>query len=214
MPEDGSLFAILPTGSGKTQIAEAVAYQCRSGTKRTVVLVVPTIALAIDLDERLRRNYTSLPSLISEGSWAWVSGVDDERRKEIALGLETGTFPFLITSPESLTTNSLLSNHLRKAVEGGRLGAFVIDEAHLFTQWVGPLQGIVRLPDSGKTYKIEHRIWEFKTICMTATMGSEEMLDLIEHFGSKKQFRGRLFFSQRTRFWIVKDQTQQRSLEF
>ena len=120
MPEDGTLFAILPTGSGKTQIAEALASQCQSSTtKRTVLLVVPTVALALDLEKRFRKNYSQKFKGLKdqlENEWAWTGDMHPEHRDLLVEALQSGQIPLLVTSPESLTKNSRLSNALRDAV--------------------------------------------------------------------------------------------------
>ena len=58
-----------------------------------------------------------------------------EHRDLLVEALQSGQIPLLVTSPESLTKNSRLSNALRDAVSTGTFGALVIDEAHLYTQW-------------------------------------------------------------------------------
>ena len=54
MPGGGTLIAELPTGSGKTEIAVSLT-ELSAG--RTVIIVVPTVALAYDFERRFRDLY-------------------------------------------------------------------------------------------------------------------------------------------------------------
>ena len=216
MPEDGTLIAVLPTGSGKTQIAEAVAMQCQkySVSKRSVVLVVPTVALAFDLDSRFRDNYSQiLPPHVLDRPWSWTGGMDDDDKSWLAQGLKTGNLPMLITSPESLTNNSELTGALKDAVNAGNLGALVIDEAHLFTQWGmffrPPYREVSRLRRTLLDLADEAEARKFKTICMTATLGTFELEDLYKEFkqDDKTSFVVDNFIRPEPDIWIAPAKT-------
>jgi len=223
MPEDGTLLAILPTGSGKTQIAEALAWQCQSlTTKKTVLLIVPTVALAFDLESRFRQNYSQkLKGLKGplEKEWAWTGNMEEEHREFLAKALQSGMIPLLVTSPESLTTNSKLSNALRDAVSAGTLGALVIDEAHLYTQWGRDFRPQYR--EVGRLRKnlldsVQGPDNAFKTVCMSATMGSTEILDLYSEFAQpdKTSFVVDNFFRPEPDIWIGSEATHEKREEW
>ena len=69
MPDGGTLIAELPTGTGKTEIAVSLAqFSQREG--RTVLIVVPTVALAYDFERRFRDLYERR---LGQRSGAWPS---------------------------------------------------------------------------------------------------------------------------------------------
>ena len=210
LPKGGVLFTILPTGSGKTSVAETIAYKNFKGGQSTVI-VVPTIALAHDLDHRLRANYESIPDLnqrVLSGSWAWTTGLSDDRRSELATGLELGKLPFLITSPESLTQNGQLRTALWDCTAKKRLGTLVLDEAHLFTQWADFRPQYRELSKLRRELLTEHPD-AFTTLCMSATIGAQEMDDLIKEFGnpddSKNSFVVNNVIRKEPSIWIAPD---------
>ena len=130
---DGLLLTCLPTGSGKTEVAVTLARKV-NGEGKTSLLIVPTTALAYDLERRFRATWSKNLGLdLSTEPFAWTAVTDDDDKRSLIERIQNGTQPVLITSPESLTT-SLLGT-VRMAAGTGRVGALVIDEAHLVTQW-------------------------------------------------------------------------------
>ena len=61
MPDDGTLIALLPDGSGKTEVAVTLAHLAR---RQTTLVVVPTVGLAYDFE---RRFHTGLWKVEPEG---------------------------------------------------------------------------------------------------------------------------------------------------
>lgn len=130
---DGLLLTCLPTGSGKTEVAVTLAQKVNREGK-TSLLVVPTTALAYDLERRFRATWSkNLGRDLSRVPFAWTAATDDEEKRFLTERVQDGTQPVLITSPESLTTRLL--GTVGTAAGIGRVGALVIDEAHLVTQW-------------------------------------------------------------------------------
>jgi superfamily II DNA helicase RecQ len=185
MPDDGTLIAMLPTSSGKTEIALTLSSLAR---KQTTVIVVPTIALALDFERRFRDSYRNRnPRVDADGLvFSWTSDTapaDKERLRDMLL---RGSIPLLVTSPESLTGALLAS--VRDAATADRLRALVVDEAHLITQWghdfrpefreLGPLRDdlLRRGREAGHP--------GFRTLLLSATLGSAEVADLLDLFGN------------------------------
>jgi len=111
------VLAILPTGAGKSAIYQ-LAGLLRTGP---TVVVSPLIALEDDQVAHLRRAGLSATVLNSKQS---------ARTRAAALASACGTDQFVFVSPEQLANSETLE-WLRRA----RPGLFVIDEAHLVSQW-------------------------------------------------------------------------------
>ena len=111
------VLAVLPTGGGKSAIYE-LAGLLRDGP---TVVVSPLIALQDDQLAHLRRAGLSAIVLNSQQS----AGA---RAAALVASCEPNTFVFV--SPEQLT-----KTQTRDALRRARPGLFVVDEAHLISQW-------------------------------------------------------------------------------
>ncbi|MDB4370765.1 protein DpdF [Mariniblastus sp.] len=126
----GTLLVNLPTGSGKSMVAWAPALSAQ--TNELTVMVTPTTSLAIDQEKQLHDFPKKAIGNLAK-NLAWHSGLTEEAKKEIRSHLNAGTQRILITSPEALCGS--LSRYVYKTAEQGRLKYFVVDEAHLVSQW-------------------------------------------------------------------------------
>ncbi len=187
MAEDATLLALLPTGSGKTELAVTLAHRAR---RRTTVIVVPTIALAYDFERRFRDVVAGIQprSTPAELRFAWTHETDETTRSMYRSLLVQGKLPFLVTSPESMT--GALLNTLRGAADGGRLAALVIDEAHLVTQWGRDFRPEFRQLSNLRADLLRrtHAAGQpgFKTLLLSATLGELELEDLSTNFMSSE----------------------------
>ena len=78
MPAGGTLIAELPTGSGKTEVALSLA-EVTNG--ETVIIVVPTVALAYDFERRFRDLYERHQGRKAyDLPFAWTGDTDPEAR--------------------------------------------------------------------------------------------------------------------------------------
>ena len=133
MTAGDSLIVNLPTGSGKSLVAQAPVLI--HGPERGLTLVVvPTNALALDL-ERRTREFLTAPGAVLESSqeFAWIGAPTDDSHEAIKQRIRSGSQGILFSSPEAVC-GSLL-NSLYIAAEQGLLAYFVVDEAHLIAQW-------------------------------------------------------------------------------
>ena len=115
--EGRDVLAVLPTGGGKSAIYE-LAGLLRAGP---TVVVSPLIALQDDQLAHLRSAGLSAIVLNSQQS---------ARARAAALEASSDSDSFVFLSPEQLA-NSETRGALRRA----RPGVFVVDEAHLISQW-------------------------------------------------------------------------------
>jgi ATP-dependent DNA helicase RecQ len=111
------VLAVLPTGGGKSAIYE-LAGLLREGP---TVVVSPLIALQ---DDQLAHLLAAgLPAIVLNSQQS-VGG----RAAALLASCDSGTFVFL--SPEQLT-----NTETRRTLQRARPGLFVVDEAHLISQW-------------------------------------------------------------------------------
>ena len=186
MPPGGTLIALLPTGSGKTEVATTLAHLAR---RETTIIVVPTVALAYDFERRFRETYAARDQRITDPDdlvFAWTGETDSVRRDELRGLLTAGRVPLLVTSPESLTGTLLHS--VRSAAEAGRLRGLIVDEAHLVTQWGRDFRPEFRHLAGLRTDLLERSRRGghpgFRTILLSATLGPDELDDLVDLFGA------------------------------
>ncbi|WP_267618372.1 protein DpdF [Gordonia bronchialis] len=186
-PEGSTLVAMLPTGSGKTEIALCLSDRYKTGL---TVIVVPTVALAYDFERRFREHYArrfknkrrfSADSL----HFAWTATTDEASRTAFKIRIANGQQPILVTSPESITR--ALRQTLLDAASIGRMKGFVVDEAHLVTQW-----GRFFRPEFRTLADLRRDLLQRSaagghdrpvTLLLSATLGSAEMSDLLTLFG-------------------------------
>ena len=119
-----SIICVLPTGSGKTDVILTRAIRSRP---RQSCLVVPTVALALDLEARIRQ-------ITGPGQqFAYHGDLPDQEKTSLAQRLRDGVQWLVITSPEAACT--ALARPLEAAAAEGRLDLFAIDEAHIVAEW-------------------------------------------------------------------------------
>jgi ATP-dependent DNA helicase RecQ len=135
MPGGASLLVTLPTGAGKSLL-----FQMAPALSRTdgacVVVIVPTVALALAHVESLRR----IPGL--ESSECIHGGQSQDTRRAIYHGFGRGEVPVLVLSPEVALTGARELLIEAASAPGTKvpglnahLTCFFIDEAHIIESW-------------------------------------------------------------------------------
>ncbi|NKS24603.1 DEAD/DEAH box helicase [Rhodococcus hoagii] len=172
LKEEGStLHIVLPTGSGKSLVGIAPGL-IEPGS--TTVVVVPTIALAIDQEKQSHIRYrgTSLPREL-----AYHSDRSLEEKRAIRERLAAGTQRLLFTSPESLVHG--LAPQLRELAQRGGLTYIVIDEAHLVYTWGldfrPEFQLAAALIRELRSIALQYGRSRPKTVLMTATLSGDAL---------------------------------------
>lgn len=194
-----TLHIVLPTGSGKSLVG-AVPGLIEPGS--TTVVVVPTIALAIDQERQNRARFTGalLPSEL-----AYHSDRTADEKRAIRERLAAGTQRLLFTSPESLVYG--LAPQLRELAAHGGLTYIVIDEAHLVYSWGLEFRPEFQLAASLlrelRLIARKHSQAVFKTVLMTATL-SDEALRLNDTLFTEEQsfFIGSTYLRTELRYLI------------
>ena len=198
----------LPTGSGKSTIALAPAL---SQIPSTSVFVVPTVALALDQERRIREE-TGL-----EECFAFIGDTPLEDRNEIISAVKAGTKSIVVTSPESVT--GALSSALFEAARKGTLRYFIVDEAHLVDQW-----GTEFRPQFQAMAGLRNRLIELqkkadqpelRTVLMTATLSAVSADLLVKIFGKPGPVE--MAIANRLRpepsYWVSKSPTHEKRVE-
>ncbi|GAA1546954.1 protein DpdF [Kribbella lupini] len=188
-PEGATVLCMLPTGSGKTEIALTLSARKKSGV---TVIIVPTSALAADFERRFREHYAQMYPRIKPESlhFAWTSHTPDSVKATMKDLIGKGQQPIVVTSPESMTRS--LRQTMMWAAETGRFRGFVIDEAHLVSQWGRSFRPEFRtLADFRRDLlnrAAEYRHDRAVTLLLSATLGAPEMSDLLMLFGEPGPF--------------------------
>lgn len=131
MPSDMTLIAALPTGNGKSLLAQLPPLL--NGQGRLVLAIVPTIALAIDQGSRMAEIISQRESAWQAHALAYHGDLTSEERTEVFRRVRDGTQRVIFTSPEAATGS--LRTLLEECAKEGRLTHVVIDEAHLIATW-------------------------------------------------------------------------------
>ena len=126
-PEGSTLTINLPTGTGKTLAIIGPALSLRG----TTIVVVPTTALAIDQEKRLKEDFRRLGQ--TEEWHAYHGELDESVQERFREQLLEGSKRVVFTSPEAL--NGSLRYCVMELAKLGRLRALVIDEAHIVEEW-------------------------------------------------------------------------------
>jgi ATP-dependent DNA helicase RecQ len=212
IPEGDTLMVNLPTGSGKSLVGQAPALVHKEDGHLTI-FVVPTVALAHHQANTMQQLFRNNNPSRQDWPLAWHGEQSKEQRAEIRQRLRNGTQRILFTSPESLTT-SLLSA-VSDATAAGMLDYFVIDEAHLVTQWgdefrpsfqalAGLRHSLLRLAPRG-----------FRTLLMSATFTEETVETLASLFGppERVQMVSAVHLRPEPQYWFYKAPSPQEKQE-
>ncbi|MFI5897673.1 protein DpdF [Actinoplanes sp. NPDC051513] len=132
-PPGTTTLVCLPTGQGKTDVvlAPILAAADQPGVS---VVVVPTVALALDMERRVRdviarMGHQGSPS----GCYAYLGGMPDELKIPMREAIRNGQQKVVFAAPESVVRG--IGAALTVAASCGYLRYIVIDEAHLVEQW-------------------------------------------------------------------------------
>jgi ATP-dependent DNA helicase RecQ len=122
---DSTTLVVLPTGSGKTAVAHVAALL--ADRRGTALVIVPTVALALDQERAFRDLLLQTDRRLANEDFAYHSGLADPERQALRERIRTGDQKMVFAAPESVERS--LAYSLYEAAEFGLITAFVIDEA-------------------------------------------------------------------------------------
>jgi ATP-dependent DNA helicase RecQ len=206
-----SVHVVLPTGTGKSLVGLAPGLLRAGGN---TVVVVPTIALALDQERTLHERFptSGLPPEL-----AYYGDRADGGKGAILQRLRAGTQRVVFTSPEAMVSG--LADALHALAANGGLTSVVIDEAHLVRSWgldfrpeyqlIGALVGELRAMAFASGHLEPH------VILLTATLAEEgvELNDALFHGASESLFVGSTFLRTELRFLLGESQNPEERLD-
>lgn len=186
IPPGSAAVISLPTGGGKT-LAFQLPALAWAGQGGTTLVVTPTTALAKDQEVRFRALMASRQENRLQASipFAYHGGLDEDSKNTILAAIHSGTQPIVFASPEAVM--GALRVSLFSAARQGRLRYFVVDEAHVISQWGQQFrpefQTIAGLKDALLDVCPLHA--QFRTLLLTATLSPECYETLTFLFGRR-----------------------------
>ena len=187
MPEGETLIVNLPTGGGKSLVGQAPVL-LRGIENGLTLFIVPTTALVIDLNRRMKdlllKQYS--PDEIPE--MAWFGECSEEIKKNIKERIRNGRQGILFTSPEGVAGSLLPS--LYDAVKKGLIKYLVVDEAHLIAQWGDSFRpAFQQLSGIRKGLLNKSQGEKFRTILMSATLSKQTLDTLNVLFAPRREIQ-------------------------
>jgi len=187
MPPGSNLIVSLATGGGKSLVFQLAARwwkeQSPPSESSCIVVIVPTIALALD-HERTARSFAGL-----ENSRALTGALSSQERDNILLDFSYGEIPILFCSPEILVgrafqfiLNTAEDPCNRPTRIKSRLRAVVVDEAHIIESWGRRFRpDFQRIP--ALVSQLREKNSNLQTILLSATLGDSALQQLREFYG-------------------------------
>lgn len=161
MPEGSTLLGCMPTGEGKSLVGIVPQYYEEEGT---TIVIVPTVALAIDQSKRSEYYYSN--RYIKPA--AYHSQLDSNDKKRIYWDLINGKIPLLYISPEAVL-NSKFKDILLECAKKGYINRLIIDEAHIVEDWGSQFRTEFQLLSIYRRKLLEASNNKLKTILLSAT---------------------------------------------
>ncbi len=185
MPEGSTLLGCMPTGEGKSLVGLMPQYYDKKGT---TIVIVPTVALAIDQSINAQYYYRNMDNK----PIAYHSGLNLSEKKRIYEKLKNGEIPIIYISPEAVF-NSRIGNILLDSAKRGYINRIVIDEAHIVNDWGSQFRTEFQLLSAYRKKLLLASNNKLKTILLSATFTDNivEMLkELFSEEGKYIEIRG------------------------
>ena len=184
LPARCTLIADLPTGSGKSVLAQLPPLLSAEG--RLTLVIVPTVALALDQARRMAALFRANDARWIGAPLAFHSGLSSEDRLRVYQAIRSGVQRVLFTSPEGATGSLRVA--LEEAAAIGQLDHVVIDEAHLVVGWGNGFRPAFQLlPALVTTLRDRAGKRDFRVVLASATLAAATTRTLQQLFGPPEQ---------------------------
>ena len=202
LPPGETLIVSLPTGSGKSLVAQAPVLT-RGLEGGLTLSIVPTTALVLDQARQMeallkaRHPRRELPAL------AWHAGLSSDERLAIKAAIRQGRQGILYCSPEAMTGTLLPA--LYDAARSGFLSYLVVDEAHLVSQWGDGFRPAFQMLAGVRRGLLDAcQGPAFRTILMSATLTSDTIQTIDALFGptQRVQMVASIYLRPEPQYWI------------
>jgi superfamily II DNA helicase RecQ len=185
--EAGStLLVMLPTGAGKSVVAQLPAWLDTQENGGTTLVVVPTVALALEQQIKALR-YFQTESATEYIPRSWTGQTPMGVREQIVREIKAGELPLLYVSPEALMQSRLYHICLQAAQEG-KLRRLVIDEAHLVESWGAGFRTDFQFLSTYHAQLLAQSQGTLRTLLLSATVSSSCARLLKQLFGGPGPF--------------------------
>lgn len=211
-PPRATLVVTLPTGSGKSLVAQAPPLMAGEGA--CTIVVVPTVSLAMDQARQFECLWRRRHPGSDMTDFAWHHDSPASTKQQIKKALRAGRQPILFTSPESVV--GTLRMALYDAAQRGYLKYLVVDEAHLVAQWGDSFRPEFQSLAAFRRALLAAAPGDgFKTVLMTATLTAEALATIETLFtnGKPAELIASVHLRTEPRYWYYRaeDDASQRS---
>jgi ATP-dependent DNA helicase RecQ len=206
LPPGETLIVALPTGSGKSFVAQAPVL-VRGLEGGLSLCIVPTTALVLDQARQMRKMLKRRFPRRDVPPLAWHSGISDDDRAAIKAAIREGRQGILYCSPEAAT--GALLPALYDAARTGLLAYLIIDEAHLVSQWGDGFRPAFQMLAGVRRGLLAACPTDvpFRTLLMSATMTPDTVMTIDALFGPTRtvQMVASIHLRPEPQYWVHRE---------
>ena len=178
MRDGNTALICMPTGSGKSMITQALAYQHNEGL---TLVIVPTVSLALD---QKKEAISTIRNNTDEEILSYYGGVDID---SIMSPLSSHKARLLFISPEAIQLNPQLKNEMLALSKTGYIKNIVIDEAHMVVEWGSSFRLDYQTLEAFRN-QLLHNNKAIRTYLLSATYDRREIEVLKSLFSSNQEW--------------------------